>query len=141
MPEPRTHYGKVLSVEPRLGTLRVDFDLGFGVRLSRLVDIEGVAPDMVDERHRNAVQHCLVVLLVGRRVILRTRQIEGRTIARVYVADVIKTPPDDEATMVRVPGTDHAVLAVGPFLRWLSVRNYRASLVAKVLNGKYYAAA
>lgn len=140
MSEPRKHYGKIISVEQRLGTLRVDFDLGFGVHLDRLVDIEGLDASAIDAQYRDALQHCLVVLLVGTRCVMLTQQREGHTIARVYVRDKVKAPPTRRGVMVTPPGEAQEMLAVGPFVRWLAGSHYDVELLKAVLNGKPHAA-
>ena len=129
----RVYKAKTVRVSS-VNSLLVDLDLGFGIHAHRTVYLEGVSVGSVPAPLRKNAMHCLVVLLGGKRLLLRTtdaQKVDG-VLARVYLAEKVYGNP----VGLSVPyGFDDALLDVSEFYLSLRTNGYDVSGVKSILNG------
>lgn len=122
---------------PNLVEARVD--LGFGVELTRLLRLDNVSTEGLDDDSRARATHCLVVLAGGKRLLV---QIDDPSVyqhpldCRVYL---------EERTHGRLVGhtaglspSVDPILELSPFMNWLGARGFNVDDVKLALNGNGY---
>lgn len=132
--QPRLVRGQVLRVQ-NFSTVEILLDLDFGVHVARTVVLEGVNPNLIPPKLRNAAQHALIILLGGKKVFVLTGScgVAEPVLGRVYLDDrgrAIEGPWTSE-----VPGADQRLLEVSSFMQHLVRANFEKSEIIRVLNG------
>ena len=126
--------GRTVRVE-RLNCVEVNLDLDFGVSVKKRIIVEGVMPREVPRKLHSAAEHCMIVLLGGKRLLVHVAddadKRDGIIVGRVYLAE--KTYGDPPG--MRTPhGLDVLLLEVGEFFKHLATHKFDGDLVKCVLN-------
>ena len=134
----RTFRAKTVRVHS-IGVVEVSLDLDFGVRVSKVLSIEGIRPLEIPEHLHSNAMHCLVVLLGGKKLLVQPnpddREAWGRmpTIrARVFVDEKVHGNPIGLTT--NIDGVDGDLLDVAPFCHDLCSSGFPVDGVKQVLN-------
>lgn len=116
--------------------LEATLDLGFGVSITRLLRLDNVSMEGLDDEARARATHCLVVLAGGKRLIVQTDDVEtyrNPIDARIYL---------EERTFGKLVGQTfdmspaiNPVLELSPFVNWLGERGFEIDDVKRALNG------
>jgi hypothetical protein len=117
------------------GVNRVEIDLylGFGIKLSKLFELDGVSASSVPVSYKSAAVHCLVVLLGGKRVLVQPENEKPTCkLARVFLNERIYGSPVGLVT--NVDHLDHPILDVTPFFCYLAEHGFDVRRVHEVLN-------
>lgn len=132
---PRLYRADVVRVQA-LDAIEVILDLNFGIHLRKRITLEGWSPQTIAPKLRSAAQHCMIVLLGGKSILVLTDDTNRNDTAlgRVYLAE--KLAPDYTGPGLLVPpGLDKPALEVTTFLQHLSTRSFDKSDVIRLLNG------
>ena len=120
----------------------VGLDLDFGVQIRKRIIIEGIQPRDVPKKFHSAARHCMIVLLGGKRLIIRVDpgadRRDGILLGRVYLAEETYGDPPG----MRVPhGLDKKLLEVGEFFQYLLTKKFEDEYVKRALNKRTQARA
>lgn len=133
---PRVHFGKVLSVKKEpIGLVFVEFDLDFGVKGQRLVNIEGIDP-RVPPKHLSRAQHGLILILGGKHIVARTQGVPSHTVARVFVNERIEANEANKHLRTRPYLFDEPMLDVALTFREFVSNSYSIDWMHAVLGRK-----
>jgi hypothetical protein len=134
----RTFRAKTVRVHS-IGVVEVSLDLDFGVRVTKVLSIEGMRPSEIPEHLHSNAMHCLVVLLGGKRLLIQPDPVEregwGRipsVRARVFVDEKVHGTPVGLTTNIADATGD--LLDVAPFCHDLCGSGFRVDAVKQVLN-------
>jgi len=131
---PSLHHGKVIRVLS-VNCLDVNVQLGFGVSIVRSFVLEGIEAKDIPPRLRSAANHCLIVLLGGKDVVVHTDDDEKRDgflIGRVYLNEKVYGEPPG---LITPHSLDVPMLEVSAFYKSLAAREYNVMDVKAILNG------
>ena len=130
--------GKVYRVHDRWDSVTIDTDLGFGIFMRITFTVVGVPYDKVSDELKSAAMHCMVVLLGGKRVIVKTnrppRQHSSITRASIFLDEYVNEPP--EGVMGVPTEGSQPRLEVGEYMQWLAQYDYDVRKVRATLNGR-----
>jgi len=132
----RIYSGRMKRVNG-LASIIVELELGFEIKATKTVIVEGVSSVDVPPRLRSDASHCLVVLLGGKEVFV---QIAGDSdgeqnsaiLGRVFLARKVFADPEG---MMIPHGLSTPLLEIGTFFQSLKERSYDVDYVKAVLNG------
>jgi len=134
----KTFKAKTVRVHS-VGAIEVLIDLDFGVSISKIVTLEGLLPSDISDSEKNKAQHCLIVLLGGKRLLIQPdpaeRKFWGRkpdTRSRVFLDERIFGSPIGMTT--GVAHEDGEFLDVVPFIQSLAGTGFQVEDVKAVLN-------
>jgi hypothetical protein len=101
-----------------LNRILVDLSLGFGVRIQRSLQVEGIESSVPSAQYQSAL-HCLVIVLGARDLLVHTddTMIDGHLKARVYLASPAENAPD--GTVALPYGMDEPRMEIGLMWQWL----------------------
>lgn len=134
----RLYRARTVRVE-RLNCVEVSLDLDFGVAVKKRIIIEGITPREVPRKLHSAAEHCMIVLLGGKRLVIHVADAadkrDGIIVGRVYLAErTFGDPPG-----LRSPhGLDVKLLEVGEFFQHLAAHKFDGDQVKRVLNKRAY---
>ncbi len=131
---PRLHKGRVLRVvEPHL--LEVDIDVGFGVRVTRYVHLEGLSDRFAPKHSRASAMHTLVIICGGKDILIYadSGKIESPTIGRVYLDS---NKGLDGVWMVYPPEGARKLLEVSTLMQHVKDSGFDVSEAKRILNAK-----
>lgn len=114
--------------------IEFDLDLGFGVHIHRTFSLQGFDPKSVQEAHRQAAVHAVVVLVGGKSVFVEPEndRADCRE-ARVYLNERIHGTP--VGFVSNIPRLSRPILDISMFMSWLADRAFDIKLVHSVING------
>jgi hypothetical protein len=122
-----------------VGAIEVLIDLDFGVSISKVITLDGLLPSDIPETEKNKAQHCLIVLLGGKKLLLQPDPTEsnfwGRkpdVRSRVFLDERIFGTPVGMTT--GVSNEDGDFLDVVAFLKSLASDGYQVEDVKNILN-------
>jgi len=125
-----------------INRIEATIDLPFDIAITRPIVLEDVrVKDFPsDDLLRDRAQHCLIVLLGGKNIVVVPSSYEvdrwrskPTTLARVYLNERIFGEP--VGFTPKMPGYDKPLLEVSSFYTWLRAQDFRVSEVKNVING------
>lgn len=116
----------------------IDFDLWFGIHGHKRVIIEGIDVGRVNAAQRGHAQHCLVVLLGGKRLLVKVAdpRVDGSVLGRVYLDEKVYHKPAGLVEVSDLLGDNRERLEIGTYFDALIACNFDVGFVHKTLNGK-----
>jgi hypothetical protein len=117
-----------------LNCLEVAVSLNFGVQVCKNVVMEGVDPRAIPNAMRSDAQHCLVLLVGGKDLLVQTDDatLDGHLKARVF----LDTPDQDLAWAAGFPdGLDRRYPEVATLYAWAGEQGYDPAAVRTALRG------
>lgn len=117
--------------------IEVTINLGFGVGITRVLRLDNVSTDGLDDEVRSRAAHCLIVLVGGKRLLVQVEDTQTYATpveARVYLDE--KTNGTLVGHTFGLSDAVDPVLELAPFMNWLGQRGYRVDDVRRALNGK-----
>jgi hypothetical protein len=124
----RTLNASVLRVHGCEG-FEADVDLGFGVRLRKHIRIRRREAHYDYTGKGSEANHCLVVLVGGKDVILR----DAREEARWVVADVYVTYPTSMIALADLPDMTGQFVDVYAAMKWAAMQGWEARHLREAL--------
>lgn len=125
---------------PSVNRLRVTIELPFDIAVTRIVTLEEVRhTDFDSDDLRDRAQHCLIVLLGGKSVVVAPspsgldRWTSKPTLARVYLNERLYGQP--VGFTPELPGCTRPVLEVSSFFNSLRAHGFQVGDVKQVING------
>lgn len=131
---PQLHKAKTIKVLAT-NALEVELDVGFGTRVIRRVELEGIGERFVPKDLKPRAMHALVVLCGGKRLLVQadSNTIEGPVIGRVFLDEPVKT---DGPWMLEPQGYEQKHLEVSTFFMHLKEKDFEVEEVKRILNRK-----
>lgn len=136
----RSFHARTLRVQS-VARIEATIDLDFGVMIRRTIVLDGLTlpRDMPDDLRQRA-KHCLVVLIGGKRLVIRP---DARSRdrwnsmpeipSRVYLAERVCGKPI--GFIETLPDANGSVLELAPYLTWLATQHFDVDLVKETMNG------
>lgn len=115
--------------------VELDVDLGFGVRISRTFQIDGIDSKAIPADQVSAAVHALVVLVGGKSVLLSPEHTKpDARRGSVYLNERLHGTP--VGFVGDVPGLSKPILDVAMFFNWIAAQSFDVGLVREVVHGK-----
>lgn len=138
----RTFHARTARV-PSVYRVEAFVDLDFGVQLRQTFALDALDfPIKLEPELFERAKHCLVVLIGGKRLIVRPdpgMREEWRLLAeipaRVYLCEKVYGKPI--GYIEHMPEIGIPVLELSPFLSWLWTERFDVDLVREVMNGSH----
>lgn len=131
---PKLHNARTVRIVDPL-TVEAELELGFGVKLSRHIRLEGLDRQIIPSYLKNQAIHALVVLIGGKKIMVQaaTDAIDTVVRGRIYLDHKFYGNPPG---MSCPAGADTEMLEVSEYLRSLVDKQFEIGEVLFTLNGK-----
>lgn len=116
--------------------IEATLNLGFGIGVTRLLRLDNVSSDDLDEETRRRAAHCLVVLVGGKSLLAQVADTQTYAVpveARVYLNE--RTYGRQVGHTFNLSDAVDPVLELSPFMGWLGARGFDVDDVKRALNG------